>query len=238
MNVPSDSLASLYRAVSHRHVKYLDLTLHQAERFQHPMEAFIVESDAVGREELVTFNLSGAEDEEYLLFYVEGDIETYEGAISGVDTVREYQLTPIDDERFYAYVVQEKVEAYITYRRPFDERNLVVVPPVVWPCDGTIRMTVVGDGDDLRGLVEGIPDAIEVEIERIGDYDRRHGTVAGDLTDRQYEAVRAAVETGYYAEPRTASLEDVAEELGVATSTASDHLRKAEARVMSRLMRR
>lgn len=219
-------------------MKYLELTLEQAERFRHPMESFIVESDAVGREELVSFNFSGAEDEEYLLFYVEGDLPTYEGAISGVDSVRDYQLTPIDDDRFYAYVVQEEREPYTAFRRPFDERNLVLVPPVVWPGDDTIRMTVVGDGEDLRGLIQEIPDAIGVDVERIGDYDRRHGTVAGDLTDRQYEAVRVAVETGYYAEPRTATLEDVAAELGCATSTASDHLRKAEARVMARLVGR
>jgi predicted DNA binding protein len=219
-------------------VKYLDLTLEQAERFRHPMEAFILESDDVGREELVSFNFSGSDDEEYLLFYVEGDVETYEGAIAGVDSVRDYQLTPIDADRFYAYVVQEEREPYTTFRRPFDERNLVLVPPVVWPCDGTIRMTVVGDGDDLRGLVEEIPDAVDVEIEQIGDYDRRHGTVAGGLTDRQYQAVQAAVDVGYYAEPRTGRLADVAEELDVATSTVSDHLRKAEARVMARLVGR
>jgi len=219
-------------------VKYLELTLEQAERFRHPMEAFIVESDAVGREELVSFNFAGSEDEEYLLFYVEGDLATYEAAISGVDSVRDYQLTAIDDDRFYAYVVQEEREPYTAFRRPFDERNLVLVPPVVWPGDGTIRMTIVGDGDDLQGLVAEIPDAIGVDVERIGDYDRRHGTVAGGLTDRQYEAVRVAVETGYYAEPRTATLDDVAAELDCATSTASDHLRKAEARVMARLVGR
>ncbi len=219
-------------------MKYLDLTLHQAERFRHPMEAFIRESDAVSREELVTFNISGSDDEEYLLFYVEGDIDRYDAAVSGVDSVREYQLTPVDDDSFYAYVVEETRDSFAAFRRPFDERNLVVVPPVVWPCDGTIRMTVVGDGEDLHDMVAEIPDAIDVDVERVGDYDRRHGTVAGDLTDRQYEAVRVAVETGYYGEPREAALADVAEALDCATSTAAAHLRKAEARVMARLVER
>jgi predicted DNA binding protein len=55
------------------------------------------------------------------------------------------------------------------------------------------------------------------------------------LTDRQREAVRAAVEAGYYAVPREASLADVAEAIGCAESTASEHLRRAEAAVMRRL---
>ncbi len=219
-------------------MKYLDLTLHQAERFRHPMETFIDESEAVSREELVSFNISGADAEEYLLFYVEGDRERYEAAVSGVDSVREYQLTPVDEESFYAYVVEEKRDQYTAYRRSFDERNLVVVPPIVWPCDGTIRMTVVGDADDLHELITDIPDEIGVDVERVGDYDHRHDTVAGDLTDRQYEAIEAAVEAGYYAEPREGNLDDVAELLDCSTSTAADHLRKAEARVMGRLVER
>jgi len=219
-------------------VKYLDLTLHQTERFRHPMEAFIDESAAVSREELVSFNISGADDEEYLLFYVEGDRERYEAAVSNVDSVREFQLTPVDDDSFYAYVVEEKREAYTAYRRSFDERNLVVVPPIVWPCDGTIRMTVVGDADDLHDLIVDIPDEMGVDVDRIGDDDHRHGTMAGDLTDRQYEAIAAAVEAGYYAEPRDGNLADVAALLDCSTSTAADHLRKAEARVMQRLVER
>jgi len=47
-----------------------------------------------------------------------------------------------------------------------------------------------------------------------------------------------AVEPGYYAVPRRASLADVADTLGCAGSTASNHLRKAETRVMRRLVGR
>lgn len=219
-------------------MKYLDLTLHQAERFRHPMEAFIDRSDAISREELVSFNISGADDEEYLLFYVEGDRERYEAAVANVDSVREYQLTPVDDDSFYAYVVEDTEGTDVGYRRSFDERNLVVVPPIVWPCDGTIRMTVVGDADDLNDLITEIPEEIGVDVDRVGDYDHRHDTPRGDLTARQYEAIEAAVETGYYAEPRESTLDDVAALLDCSTSTAGDHLRKAEARVMQRLVER
>lgn len=44
--------------------------------------------------------------------------------------------------------------------------------------------------------------------------------------------IQAALSLGYYEVPRTASHEDVAEELDCAPSTAAEHLRKAEATVI------
>ncbi|MDS0282761.1 helix-turn-helix domain-containing protein [Haloarcula onubensis] len=52
---------------------------------------------------------------------------------------------------------------------------------------------------------------------------------AGDgLTDRQHEALRTAYELGYFDIPRRASLEDVAAELDIAASSASERLRRAQ----------
>ena len=45
----------------------------------------------------------------------------------------------------------------------------------------------------------------------------------------QYEAMRAAVERGYYETPREVTVEELAAELGVARSTLSYRLRRAEA---------
>lgn len=46
------------------------------------------------------------------------------------------------------------------------------------------------------------------------------------------DRLRAALEAGYYAVPREASRADVAAALGCAPSTASEHLRKAERRLV------
>jgi len=77
---------------------------------------------------------------------------------------------------------------------------------------------------------------VDVDIREIGVYDRRSGTVTGGLTDRQFTAIKTATEAGYYAVPRRASLAAVATELGVANSTASELLRRAESRLMPRLV--
>jgi predicted DNA binding protein len=95
-----------------------------------------------------------------------------------------------------------------------------------------MRLAVVGRGEDLRELVEGIPDRSDTEIDRVGEFARRHDIRASGLTERQRDAVAAAVDLRYYGAPRDASLDDVADELDCAPSTASVHLRKAEQTVM------
>ncbi|MFC7141468.1 helix-turn-helix domain-containing protein [Halosimplex aquaticum] len=48
------------------------------------------------------------------------------------------------------------------------------------------------------------------------------------LTDAQRDAVRTAYEMGYFEIPRTASLDDVAAELGISASSCSERLRRAQ----------
>ncbi|THE65808.1 DNA-binding protein [Salinadaptatus halalkaliphilus] len=58
---------------------------------------------------------------------------------------------------------------------------------------------------------------------------RDHSSAEDDgLTDRQREAVRTAYEMGYFEIPRTATLEDVATELGITASSLSERLRRAQ----------
>jgi predicted DNA binding protein len=51
----------------------------------------------------------------------------------------------------------------------------------------------------------------------------------GVLTPRQREALRVAIDLGYYDRSSQATHTDVAAALGCAPSTASEHLKKGEA---------
>ncbi|WP_459193140.1 helix-turn-helix domain-containing protein [Halosimplex sp. J119] len=64
-----------------------------------------------------------------------------------------------------------------------------------------------------------------------GDASDRFGDDDG-LTDAQRTAIRTAHEMGYFEIPRTASLEDVAAELGIAASSCSERLRRAQAHLV------
>jgi predicted DNA binding protein len=57
-------------------------------------------------------------------------------------------------------------------------------------------------------------------------------TAAGALSPRQVETFQSAVEQGYYGYPKKTNLKQLANTLGLSQSTAREHLRLAEAKLM------
>lgn len=190
------------------------------------MHRFANETDAVEDYRMLHWN-TASNGTNTLLFYVEGDREAYVDALADVDSVVNYTVTPIDDEAFYAYVddVADGVGKQLV--DAVSQGSLVLASPLEYLDEGRVRFTLVGSPADLRAAVDAIPDGIQVELDRAGEYD---DTPAVDgLTDRQRDALGAAVEAGYYEVPRRGTVADVAERLDCSPGTASEHLRKAEA---------
>ncbi|WP_129116554.1 helix-turn-helix domain-containing protein [Halegenticoccus tardaugens] len=87
--------------------------------------------------------------------------------------------------------------------------------------------------DRLSALAEqldafGIPFTVDWVQQRI-ESDRL-------LTDRQLRLVREATERGYYDTPRTCSLTELATAVGIAKSTCSETLHRAEERIVKRFL--
>lgn len=220
-------------------MKYLDARFRQPKWMMHPMQRFARESDLVYYEELQAWNLIGSDGGvEYELFYIEAEREPYEAKLNAVESIQWYDLTTIDDEAFYAYVCQQTREEDTEWRQAFITLDLLVVPPIIYDDAGDFYVTVVGEGENIRTMLDGLPDEIDVAIDTIGEYDRRHIAVAGDLTDRQLEAVAVAADLGFYEVPREATVEDIATALNCASSTASTLLQKAEGSVMGNVVDR
>lgn len=59
----------------------------------------------------------------------------------------------------------------------------------------------------------------------------------GRLTDRQREVLELAHELGYFDHPKRANKGDIAAELGVTTSTVSEHLSMAQRKLMESILR-
>lgn len=219
-------------------MKFVRITLVQPPETRHPMQGFLEASDEVHHERLLAWTVLPDAEEWYVLFHVDGDPSAYDRAIDAVPEVLDYDLTTAGEGSFYAYIVHERRQEDVEFLTPFAERNLVVVPPVEYTSDGETRLTLVGAPADLQGLVDDLPGRILVDVDRIGEYDHRRGAIAGRLTDRQREAVRAAVDLGFYETPREATLADVAAELDCASSTASTLLNRAESAVMGAVVER
>ena len=115
---------------------------------------------------------------------------------------------------------------------PISSGGLVVVPPIEYESDGTVAFSIFGPEDELQNAVTDISVPVDVTIEAVGGLARTRSAVEARLTERQREAVKTAVDLGYYEIPRTATQEDIAAELNCAPSTAAEHLRKAESQAL------
>lgn len=212
-------------------MKYLHLTLREPPEWRNPMHTFLMRHDEMRKAELLNWNTS-AEDLDIILFRIVGAEGPYTDALDDSAFVVGYETAPIDDDSFYVYIEHETRDEDQQFREPFLERRVLAVPPIEYTEDGETKVEIVGRSADVQATVDSIPAKIDVQIDQVGEYDRGLHTSPSLLTDRQLEAVRAALDHGYYEIPREGTIEDVAATLDCAPSTASNHLRKAEARLV------
>ena len=72
---------------------------------------------------------------------------------------------------------------------------------------------------------------IEIELLGVNEY-ASLGTTDAGLTDSQREALLVALDTGYFEDPRNATLTEVATELGISQPAASGLLRRGTKRLI------
>jgi hypothetical protein len=208
-------------------MKYLHLTLEEPPKWRNPMHTFLMEHEEMHLAQLLNWNTSDPELD-VILFRIVGGVEPYTDALDQSPFVEGYETTWIDDDSFYAYIEHETREADQRFREAFIEQRVLTIPPIEYTEDGKTKVELVGRDEDVQAVIDDIPGEIDVRIDQIGVYDRDLAVFSSALTDRQQEALLAAIDVGYYEVPREGSIEDVAEELDCAASTASNHLRKAE----------
>lgn len=193
----------------------------------HPEHALVCESPDLERQ--VIYGGHAEDGIETVLSYVEGNPGTYVAALEEKLDVEEYDVTPAEDG-FYLYERQELGEGGEAVLSAFSHETVVLVPPIEFRSDRTMRLTLVGHPADLQATIEALPEGMNATVLEIGAHP---SASVGDLTDRQREALTAAWEAGYYDVPRGGGIEAVAEDLGCAVSTASELLRRAESRLVA-----
>jgi predicted DNA binding protein len=212
-------------------MKYVHLTVREPPSVRNPMHRFVATHDDMSLAQLLNWNVSHDEID-VLLFRVVGAVAPYVEALERAEFVRGYETAPIDADSFFVYLEHETRAADRQFRDLFRSRRLLVIPPIEFAADGATVVELVGRDAAVQAVLEAAPADTEVSIDRVRAYEHGLSASASLLTDRQLEALRVATDLGYYQIPRSGSVDDVADELGCAASTASDHLRKAEARLV------
>lgn len=216
-------------------MRYLQIELVHSIEAMHPMHRYAVEDGEIHTYQLLHGNIT-AEEVNTFLFYVEGDLDGYETELRTLETIEDYDITHLDEDSFYLYVRERSVSTERQLLEAFSQPSLIVLPPVEYTAEKTVELTVIGESEALHTALESVPSDIAVDVGEIGEYTETHSILATVLTDRQVEALRTGVETGYYELPRAASIETIADEMGCAPGTASEHLQKAESKLISKLL--
>jgi predicted DNA binding protein len=162
------------------------------------------------------------------------DFHRFEDGLRSDSTVGEFErvIETRDDEAIYSFEYTDEAK---------------ILSPVISAANGVILdmendgsawiLTVwMSDRTDLAHLWDYAQgNDIDIDLVRVNEYASLGNTDAG-LTDSQREALLVAFETGYFEEPRNATLSEVAAELDISQPAASGLLRRGIKRlVMSSL---
>ncbi|GAD51326.1 hypothetical protein MBEHAL_0086 [Halarchaeum acidiphilum MH1-52-1] len=163
--------------------------------------------------------------------FAEADARDVAAALDGDEDVRDHAV--VDERTVYVHLVPgARVRALLAL---LVSHHLLLDTPVRFDAE-RVTVTLLGRARHITAAADDLPDGARADmcVERLAEYTGEDDLRAA-LTDRQREVLDAAVAAGYYEDPRGVTVADVADALGVSVSTASEHLRKIEARVLPRL---
>jgi predicted DNA binding protein len=150
------------------------------------------------------------------------------GDVEASASVSNLELLQVDEESVLleietqaAVFLESARNAGVPIRTPFSVQ------------DGEIVWELTASRSRLSDLNESLTDAgINFTVESI------YEQVDSDqlLTDRQWTIIQAALENGYYDTPRNCTQEELARTVGLAKSTCSDLLHRAEEQIIKRLV--
>jgi hypothetical protein len=207
-------------------MKRIQFSISYPDRFDHPLHEQIMEHPSISRAELLLWSPTA---DATTLIWCNGDRDATERAISGIESLVVSHVVASTDGT-YAYLHQDDYEFADVILDTMADSRVIFAPPVVFLDTGVVQFEVVGEATELRTFHDALSTLGDLTIDRVREFERTQSP--SRLTDRQLEALLAADEAGYYEIPRQGTIEDIAETLECATSTAGELIRKAEAIVI------
>lgn len=157
-----------------------------------------------------------------------------ENDLSALDEVIE--VTPLgraNDKDIYRLTIE--LEEVVSEAFAPERFTAVEVEPVVVTPEGWYEKKLFEDYEVFKGIRSRFEE-YDISTELISitqDTNSVEDSPQHGLTDRQYEALTLAITRGYYEDPRQATAEELAEEMGISQPSMSSLLRRAERQLLS-----
>lgn len=196
-------------------------------------------ADATGTELKLGVGQPNRNDTSSLTVHARVESSELEDALEGSDVVGSYSV--VDRQRNLSrYHVLPASDHWERFKQGFggetefevlSERSSIVESIRVTP-DGWVQKRRFADREDFSEYCEFWRDAGgSVSVRRVTDTETAENPSEA-LTDPQREALRKAHEMGYFEVPRRVSLSELADELGVSATSASERLRRGNDRLV------
>ncbi len=130
------------------------------------------------------------------------------------------------------YVIRD--EFLLEKMREFD-LDVIWASPIYKSRDLFVH-TCIGDAENLNKILRLMSTYGEVQNVIFEEASFSGNGLLSRLTPRQRDLLIAAKQYGYYEYPRRINSQQLAEKVGISKATAIEHLRKAEARLISTLL--
>lgn len=215
-------------------MRYVTFRLHPGDGELHPFGTIVGDDPEIRRRAIHHFN---ALADEHAMVLVE-----FDGPVDRIRRVVEEQVDVVSSK---VSASRDGVFVYAHFR-PRDwtkqlytaslTNEIFIDMPMYYTDDGALEITTIGEFEEIRRSSVDLPDGVGLELLSTGEYSPTGEGVYEKLTSKQQETLRAAIEAGYYEEPRRVTYQDVAEELGVAAGTVGEHLRKVESTVLTHVL--
>ncbi|ELZ08742.1 Bacterio-opsin activator HTH domain protein [Natrinema thermotolerans DSM 11552] len=215
-------------------MRYAKCVIIPDEEGLHPLDRRIAEHPDVTRELLHNVNLL-VDETIVALYQFSGDRNALESILSASSMVNQHQLSSADGEH-HAYIHLEADDRLVGLLSMLREFEFIYDTPLEFTRRGGLRVTMIGDVQSFQKAVPDVPDGIRLKLLKTGRYEPNTDRLFSQLTGRQQEILRTAVEMGYYDVPRAVTHEDIGEALGCTGGTVGGHLRRIEATLLTQIV--
>lgn len=191
----------------------------------------IADSPHIDEARLLEWNPT-TEDALTALYAIDGDADPLVEDIRDSPVIVEYERTEVDDQS-YLLVVGRPSQAPLFQRviNSITRMGLIVATPVVYR-EGRVHFRIVGESAVLQSMVDASPPGFSIDVNEIGTFPDETTAPSTILSERQRAAIVTALELGYYETPRAATHAEIADRLGCAPNTVTEHMQKAESKLV------
>jgi len=215
-------------------MKHLRIRLTPDEATIHPLFSTVSGGNAIDGARMVDWNVSDP-DEPRLLFAIVGDRDSVSPDLGSMETVEDFEITPVSEGQFYLHVWPEPTPVSRRLLKMYQREDLMLVHPIEYT-DDSAYVSILGDSEVLQRAVDQFSSGLGVNVERVGGLHTTPETLVARLSARQREAVEVGFELGYYQHPREATHEDIADRMDCASNPVTAHLQKAEAKLVAAIL--